>query len=254
MSWFNSNYQFRIPISVDFSTITSGVPVLKDVQVDVPDDYDLFWTTIRSDFRDVVPCFPDGNVVPFKRSVANYSGRQLQLQMDNVSCPKTRCTVQLFLYYGFATESVDRATTPTITTPSTGHIYLGAPTGRTVVATTRQPNTQEPLAQFQKATTEVIDIWFSLKTLLSNRVESYNERDLFEEVNTVKIQSLDAAGANDDARFEQTNVRFINGWVRARVKAGSSGTNYAVSAQIETDQNQLFDVRCLLKVIDLLPQ
>ena len=254
MSWFNSNYEFRIPISVDFSTITSGVPVLKDVQVDVPDDYDLFWTTIRSDFLDVVPCFPDGAVIPFKRSVSNYANRQLQLQMDSISCPKTRCTVQIFLYYGNATESTDRATTPTITTPSTGHIYLGAPSGRVVTPTLRQPNTQEPLAQFQKASTEVIDIWFSLKTLLSSRVEAFNERDLFEEVNTVKIQSLDAAGANDDARFEQTNVRFINGWVRARVKAGSSGTNYAVAAQIETDQNQLFDVRCLLKVIDLLPQ
>lgn len=253
MSWFNSNYQFRIPISVDFSTISSGVPVLKDVQVDVPIDFDLFWSTIRSDFLDVVPCFPDGGVVPFKRSSATYATRTLQLQMDNVSCPKTKCTVQLFLYYGYSSESVDRATTPTITTPSTGHIYLGAPSGRVVTPTNRQPNTQEPLVQFQKASTEVIDIWFSLASLVSGRVETYNERMLFEEINHVKIQSLDAAGSNDDARFEQTNVRFINGWLRARVKAGASGTDYAVSAQIETDKNQMFDVRCLLKVIDLLP-
>ena len=81
--WFNENYLYRQPVTVDFSAVT-GSPTTKDVRITVPDDWDLFWDTIRSDFKDVVLTSEEGVVLDFQRTAANFSNRELKLEIDDL--------------------------------------------------------------------------------------------------------------------------------------------------------------------------
>lgn len=251
--WFNEDYIYRQPVTLDFSTVNT-VPSTQDVEVEVPKDWDLFWDTIRSDFLDVVLTDANGDVVAFARKAgANYSTKTLVLQIDAVSVPLANSLVQYFLYYGYSSESTDRSTSVTISTPRNGYIFLGSPLARIVDGYGLVPTSNQPTKTFVKQTTEEIDVFFSFQGLLESRVTESNGRLIFEEVDHCTVKSLDSSGTNDDARYDLEETRFLNGFIKARSIAGSDDTNYALSIQIITTTKQIYDIRCLIKVKDLLP-
>jgi len=251
--WFNEDYIYRQPITLDFSTVNT-VPSTQDIEIEVPKEWDLFWDTIRSDFLDVVVTDSNGDVVSFARKAgANYSTKTLVLQVDAVDVPAANCLVQYFLYYGYSSESTDRSTSVTISTPRDGFIFLGSPLARIVDGYGLIPTSNQPTKTFIKQTTEEIDIFFSFQGLLESRVTESNGRLIFEEVDHVIVQSLDSAGSNSDSRYDLGETRFLQGFVKARSIAGTNDTNYALSVQLVTTTKQIYDIRCLVKVKDLLP-
>ena len=89
--WFSTDYVYRHPITLDFSTVNS-IPANNDVEIVVPQDWDLFWDTIRSDFLDVVVTDVNGIVQQFQRKAgANYANKVLTLQLDNIQVPAANC-------------------------------------------------------------------------------------------------------------------------------------------------------------------
>ena len=251
--WFNEEYIYRQPITLDFSTVNT-VPSTQDVEIEVPKDWDLFWDTIRSDFKDVVVTDANGNVVNFSRKTgANYSTKKLVLQVDAVDVPAANCLVQYYLYYGYSSESTDRSVSTTISTPRDGFIFLGSPLNRIVDGYGLIPTSNQPTKTFIKQTTEEIDIFFSYQGLLESRVTESNSRLIFEEIDHVIVQSYDSSGSNSDSRYDLGETRFLQGYVKVRSKDGSNDTNYALSLQITTTTKQIYDIRCLIKVKDLLP-
>jgi len=251
--WFSTDYVYRHPITLDFSTVNS-IPANHDVEIVVPQDWDLFWDTIRSDFLDVVVTDVNGIVQQFQRKAgANYANKTLTLQLDNIQVPEANCMVQFYVYYGFATESTDRSSTITITTPRDGYIFLGAPLARIVDGYGLTPTANAPTTTFVKQTTEKIDIFFSLQGLLESRTTESNGRLLFEEVEFVTVQSLDSGGSNSDSRYDLREVRFMIGYIKVRSIAGTNNNNFALSTLISTTNKQIYDIRCLIKVKDLLP-
>jgi hypothetical protein len=70
----------------------------------------------------------------------------------------------------------------------------------------------------------------------------------------VQPKSLDSSGTDSDARYAQDDMYFIAGYANIRIKGGSSGSDYAVGLDIYTTTDQIFTVRALLKVQNLLPQ
>ena len=62
--------------------------------------------------------------------------------------------------------------------------------------------------------------------------------------------------AVDIARYSEADTRYIPGWIGAKFKAGSAGTNYTVAIEIVTTCTgftQKYSARALLSINNLLP-
>lgn len=250
--WFDSNYSFRVPITLDFSGV-SGSPVLKDVEIVIPVDWDLFWKTIRSDFKDVVVTDAESNVVDFERHPSDYATRVLTLLLDAVPVGCDNCLMQYFLYFGYADESIDAGGSFSITSAEKGFIELGAPFGRIVAPFSIRPSVNQPQTIFVKSTLEELDIFFAISGIMSPRIDQYNKRQDFETIRSAIVQSYDKDGAEASGRYDLEDTRFINGFVKVRSKAGSADADYALSLQITTTNKQIYDIRCIISVRNLLP-
>jgi len=252
MGWYNKNYKKRQMIGVDVFGGT-GIAATIDIEVEVPSDWDTFWDEIRSDFLDVVVTDPSGKLVKFARSGANYANRTLTLQIDAYSSNNDDSMNALWIYYGYANESVDSSVAVTITSAKTGYILLERPYSRIVPSVGGQSATDAPITSFNKGANDEVDIFFLTSGLLGRRIDNYNERDFFEAVDYVTIASYDNAGANDATRYDETETRLGNNFVRARYKLGDTGSDYAVTVQIVTTEKQIIESRAILRVKTLLP-
>ena len=252
--WFNENYSFRVPIALDFSAV-GAVPATIDIEVDIPAAWDLFWTSIRSDMLDVVVTDSDSDVAAFNFK-AGYSSvtRTLTLQIDAVTVGTANSIQNYFLYFGYADEATDRKVAVTISTPDKGFIWLGAPYGRVVAPLSSRAASNQPQTVFTKSTLEEIDIFFNVGSLLAPRIDQYNKRMVFEDIEEIIVRSYDAAGSSSDSRYDLAETRFITGFVKVRSKGGSNNTDYALSLQITTTEKEIYDIRCLIKVKNLLPE
>jgi len=248
--WWNEEYIYRQPVTIDFSTVTTST---SDVTITVPPDWDLFWDTIRSDFKDVVLTDSNGTLLDFQRRSANYSTQLLVLEINDLDVAENNCIQQIFLFYGYADESTDHSTTFSTSSPKNGFIHLGAPLLRIVEGYGLVPTSNQPVQTFVKSTDEEIDVYFSIQGLLASRITEANGRLLFEEITHVFVNSLDSSGTNAVERYDIRETRFMNGYIRVRSKAGSDDTNYALALKVHTTTLQLYDIRCLIKVKDLLP-
>jgi hypothetical protein len=253
MTWFDDDFKQRKPIAVDASATGAGATENKDVEIVIPNDWDLFWENIRSDMFDVVMCNNAGDVLTFKRKPgADYSTRSLTLQVDQVST-KTLAVNRLFVYFQNPTQTTDLSQDVSITSPLAGYIDLSRPSALIVSQPLQRPPSSEPQTAFVKASTDEIDIYFAVNGIFNVRANPYNNRLGLEGIKYVNVLSLDASGSNDAARYDETKTRFIDGFVRARSKGGTSGTDYALVCRIVSTNLQQIDIRCLIQVRDQLP-
>jgi len=253
MTWYDNDFKQRQPIAVDASATGSGAVEAKDIEIEVPDDWDLFWDNIRSDFFDVVVVDVNGNLLDFKRKTgANYSTRTLTLQVDDFST-KTQAVNFIYVYFQNPDQTTDLSATFDVSGPLDGHIDLSRPSALLVSQPLQRPPSSEPQTAFVKASTDAIDIFFATSGLFNLRANPYNGRLGLEGISYVNAQSLDSSGTNDTARYDETNIRFINGYVRIRAKGGSDDTDYALVCRITTTNFQQIDIRCLIQVRDQLP-
>lgn len=253
MTWYDSDFKQRKPVAVDASATGTGTTVAKDVEIQIPDDWDLFWDNIRSDMFDVVVTDANGQLVDFKRKTgADYSTRTLTLQVNDVST-KTLAVNLLFVYYQNPDQTTDLSATFDVSGPLDGHIDLSRPSALLVSQPLQRPPSSEPQTAFVKASTDAIDIFFSTAGLFNIRANPYNDRLGLEGIFYVNAQSLDSSGTNDTGRYDETNIRFIDGFVRIRAKGGSDDTDYALVCRITSTNFQQIDIRCLIQVRDQLP-
>ena len=251
--WYNENYISRQAVTVDFSAVTA-VPSAYFVEIEIPADWDQFWDNIRSDGNDIVITDSAGTKLDFQfKSGFNLSTRTLTLEVEQIDVPVSKCMLQLFLYYNNPDQASSEQTSISPSSPKFGHVFLGAATSKIVEAQNLFPVGTAPITTYQKQTTEIIDIYFSTQGILGSRVDAYNEKPRFEEIHYVTVKSLNSSGTDSDTRYQLDETRFINGYVRARSKAGDDGSNYAFGVQIKTTVDQIYDIRTLLKIKDLLP-
>ena len=115
---------------------------------------------------------------------------------------------------------------------------------------------ESPAASFQKTVDEEVYIWFRVGSLLARRISQYNNHLDYEQISYIKVQSLDAAGSNDAARYTEGETRFLPSWVGVKVKAGSGGVDYTIAVEIVTTSSgltQTLSARALLRIRNLLP-
>ena len=252
MSWYDADYKRRQAVTV-LAFGGTGVQATVDVDIEVPSDWDGFWDNIRSDFKDVVVTDNKGNLLDFKRENANYANRELSLHVNDLTISHDNSANVVFIYFFYPDETTDHSTTFTISSPKAGKIILSAPHSRLVAAKSSTNISQQPLQTFTKASSEEIHVFFRISSELATRIESYNDRSNQEEIDYFYIKSLDSSGTNADSRYDQTQLRIGNGFIRATFKGGDDDTTYAMLLTYETTLKQVLESRALLFVNDVLP-
>ena len=253
MTWYDKNFNYRQRVAVQ-TVGGGGSSATVDVEFIVPPDWDHFWEQIRSDMFDVVPTTNKGVALTFSRKGgASYANRSLTIQVDGLAILNDNSITMIYLYYGYASAS-DLSGSVTITSAKTGIISLQRPSGFLVPAIGRSAASDSLLTSFLKGASEHVDIFFLIGGMLVTRLDSYNEHLDQEDIDYVQVFSYDSSGTNDTSRIEVLATEFGGGFVRARFKGGSSGSNYAATIQIYTTENQILESRALLRVKDLLPE
>ena len=251
MTWYDDNYKQRQPIAIDALSGDGSVQV-KDITLTIPKTWDIFWDNIRSDMFDVVPVDVEGNLLTFKRASATLSTRTLVIEIDNYSV-KTQAINQIFLYFQNPDQSSDPASSFTASSAINAYIDISQAGGFIVRQPLNRPQTQSPLQAITKSTGDVIDVFFSVAGLFRSMSSPYANRIDYENIIYVTVQSLDSSGTDSSARYEFADTRFIDGFVKARTKAGSDGEDYAFMITVTTNTDQFIDIRCLVQVRNQLP-
>jgi len=253
MTWYDADYRRRQIVAID-ATGGSGTTATIDAEFLVPSDWDDFWDNIRSDFNDVVVTNSEGNLVNFARKAgANYSTRTLTLQIDGLQIKNDDSFAVAYVYFFQPTEATDHSTSVTISSIKTGHIMLSSPHSRVVSQPASQSALDSPIQSFVKASTDEIHVFFIVNSNLAKRISPFNERNDEEGIDYVQVKSFDSSGADASARYDEASTRFGNGFVRATYKAGDNGTDYAIAIEVSTTLGQLYQIRAILRVKNLLP-
>ena len=253
MTWFNEEYRRRQIVGIN-ATGGTGISGTIDVSFLVPADWDDFWDNIRSDFKDVVVTDSQGRLVQFRRkSGANYSTRTLTLQVDGLNIKNDDSFCVVYLYFFNPDETSDQSDTVTIDSPKTGYIMLSAPHSRIVSQASTSSALDTPVQSFVKSSVDEVHVFFVINQNFAKRFAPYNERNDEEGIEYIDVKSYDDSGTDSTERYDIRDTRIGNGFVRASFKAGTDGDSYAIAIQVYTTLGQLFEIRAILRVIDLLP-
>ena len=250
--WFDANYKRRVPVTIDV-TAGSGT-VTEDVSFTVPSDFDEFWTTIRSDGKDIVLCDKNGIKVDFKKNTFDYANRTAQIQGNDISLVGSRQNV-MWLYFNYSSETTDHTTAFTASSPKVGSIHLGGPSGQNIIGPLQSKSViNSPITTITKDPTDQIDVWFSTAGLFEKRIYPANKRNILAGPSYFEVESLDSSGTNSTDRYDYSLLRYVQGWVRVRAKSGTTDTDYVLRCIVFGDAGTAHVLSCLIKVRKLLPE
>jgi len=253
MSWYHPDYRRRQIVGINATGGAGGQGSIS-VEFTVPPDWDDFWNNIRSDFKDVVVTDSAGKIIPFARkSGANYSTRTLTMQLGSLTVKNTDSFCAVYLYFFNPDETSDESESVSVNNPKTGYIMLSAPHSRIVSQSSTSSALDTPVQSFVKSASDEIHIFFIINKNFAKRITPYNERNDEEGIEWVNVKSYDNTNQNSSERYNVNATRLGNGFVRATFKGGSSGSSYAIAIDVYTTLGQLFEIRAILRVIDLLP-
>jgi len=237
---------------IDCSSVSGSGSGNEDIKLEISPNFDIFWSSIRSDGFDVVLVTNTGQKANFKRQIFNYSLKQLTIEGQNI--PITKGTMSTaFLYFDFPDQVVDESVAFSTTSPVDSYVYEGQPSGFLVAQRQTATITESPIVIFQKDPIEEISVWFSLGGLLQKRKTKSRDSLIFDELSHLEVESIDSSGTNDTGRFKIDESRFIDGFVLIKAIAGVDGESYALRVKITTILGYVFVLQCQIKVIKLLP-
>ena len=252
MTWYNENYKRRMPVTIDGSATTSSTVQFTFL---VPDDWDDFWDNIKDTGIDVVLTKRDGTLLSFERFSFTYSTRTCLLRADNLPVNGEYAIHVIWLYWDYADETVDQSTSQTMVgSPLTASVYLGAPFGRIVNLTTiNNVFTSQNMTVFSKQPEEIVDIWYPINHLLTPRSLSYNERLDYIGIDYILVEVINSSSVNQPSMYALEETKLINGFIKIRVKSGTTDTDYVVRCIIVCTDSEKYIQSSLLQVKKLLP-
>ena len=246
MTWYDKNWKYRAAIALD-NTAGSGPPI--DGEVTIPVHWDHFWNTIESNAHSVRFTQSDGTTIcAYNRQTWTYADRSGVFQIDAVQALANE-TVGIYMYWGNASAG-DGDGSPTISSAKTGEIEVGAPTSPIVTLQLDPYGSSNPKPRFQKTVSEVLDVWIDCRPALARRGFSNAGSSRYEEIHCVNML-VETNGSAQASMIEETKTRIMDpGWVKVRVKAGSTGTSYTVIPRITTSLGRVIEARAIMKVVN----
>jgi hypothetical protein len=232
----NTNtFAYSYPIAVDN---TGGAAGSSDVQVVLPTDLDLFWTTVQSDGDDVRLVDADGKtLLVYQLSAWVYATRSGTIQIDNYALPAGEMC-QIWLVWG--NSSVSSAAGSFVAgAVKTGYIAVCAPLGKLIPAIRENFRAQRPRAQLQKASGESIFFTLDVREALGRRRKGqpWGGDYRCEEIDYVSYR-VTLAGAAQGAMIDEAKIRFYPEGPRLYLTAGSDGSEYTVEVTVVTTELQ----------------
>ena len=253
-SWYNSAWKERAPVAINFNAGAGAPPPGAsniDWELSIPSTWSRFWDNILVSGFDVILTDAHNNLLTFRRRTYTHATQSLILEVDNM--PAFDNAMNGAWLYWNNPAAADAASVFVGAALKTGIVYIGGPSGRVVQTIPSRPSSDTPSTVFQKTDGETVFIWFSLQGLFGPRIDASQKRKFLESIKYCNVFSYNAAGTHDPARVVANSTRFINGWVAVQVTAGVNGTDYTVSLEIMTTEDQILTPRCLLQVRNLLP-
>lgn len=244
MSWYKKAWLFRRSIAVDH---TGGVAATIDVSIALPADDDTLWSNVQSDGDDLYVTDADGlTKLNYDLTGFNSTNRTGTLRVDGYSAPEGGM-LQLFVYFGNAAATSGQSAV-TIDSPKTGYWETGCEGVPLIRCTRERAKDTKPRVTIAKAPNEVLHVWWDVAGLLTKRCDVYEDRDLYEEIDSVNFE-VHANDADQSGLRTVTATRIVDGhYVRTEVKAGTSGTTYTMVLKVLTTTGRKLECRALLAV------
>jgi hypothetical protein len=246
MTWFDSNYSKRMPIAIDNN---AGSATTIDGTVTIPKYWDEFWATVRDNGFDVRFTQSDGTTeVNYNRATWDYGARSGVFNIDAIQSLANQ-TIVIYMYWGNSSAG-DGSSSPTISSAKTGEIEVGVPTVPILTLKLDKYGSTIASQQFQKTAEEQLDVWVDCTKMLTRRRVATQYSMRYEEIHAVNL-TVETNGSTTASAFDETKTRAIDpGWVRVRVKGGSSGTSYTLIVTITTSLARVIQARAVMKVFD----
>ena len=249
MAWIKGSdtWNRRAPIAVDN---TAGSTGNQYVQVVVPPDMEEFWTHVnQTDGRDVrITDYTGASIVPYALSGFNATTRTLTINIGLYSAPVV-AMYQMWLYWDSATAA-SGASTVTVDTPKTGKVELGHPTDLRSHVQHEPSGGVRPVTQLSKPSADADWIYWDLRQVLQQYLSPAYGFGRLEEIGWASV-AVTTGGESQSGMVDATKTRFIDGWVKTLIKAGSSGTDYTVALTVTTSLGRTLTARCWLFVRDV---
>ena len=237
-------FTWRRPVAIDNSAGSSGSI---DWTLTVPAFDDLFWGNIRSSAQDLRVTAADGvTLLTFEADSFNSTTRTVTIQVDNDTAEAGSAVLQRWVYWGNSSVS-SVSTTLTPASAKTGYLDLGRPTERQVKVRPERLGVQRWQGVVTKSASEQVWVYFDLRDVLQLFTDSFGKRYVYEDIAYVTYEVL-SGGAAQAAMVDATSVRFIDGWCRVLVKAGTTATDYTISLTVVTSLGRTLNPRAGLKV------
>ena len=185
-------------------------------------------------------------IVAYNRSAWDYANRSATFQLDAVQT-LANATCAVYMYWGYSSAS-DGDSSPTIASAKTGEVEVGCPTVPMLQAQLDPFGNSNPVQRFQKTVAEVLDVWIDCRSFLAKRCVPNAGSKRYEELHAVSY-SVETNGSAQASMIDQAYTRVLDpGWVRVRVKAGSTGTSYTIIPKITTSLGRVVEARAIMKV------
>lgn len=264
MAWYNDTYRRRTAITVDNPGTT---PI--DVDVTIPKEWDAFWTTIDTSGNELRVVTFDGQTV-LSYAIDDGSGgafsktnRLGRLRIDGMAVPTTASMLLIWLYWDPSSVVGSAAVAVVMASIRSGYIELGRPGQHRFAHRSQTPRSTKPRDIVHKTVLEQAYVWVRYDHALGKRFTAGRGGSRHEEPLLVTMNVQNSSAADQTAMYDLTECRWVESprgelWLRARVKAGTSGTNYTIVLLTRTilpgltSAQQLLETRIALAVRDNL--
>jgi hypothetical protein len=238
-----NEFAYRRPIAIDNSGGSSGA---FGWSILLPKFDDLFWSNVRSSGEDMRVTAADGQtLITFEAAGFSQSTRTVTIEVASDTAEAGSAVLQRWLYWG--NSAVSTASTSVVAGAKTGYLDLGRPTERQIKVRPERAGSTRWQGRTAKSASEQVWVYFDLRDMLQTFTDNYGRKFHYEEIAYVSYEVL-AGGAAQAAMIDATSIRFIDGWCRVLVKAGTTGVNYTISLTVVTSLGRTLNPRAGLLV------
>lgn len=235
---YSSTYTRRTALTLDSAGATA------DFDVTIPPEWDDFWTTIDSSANNLRVVWYDGKTV-LNYAVDNGSGSSFdktnrlgRIRLDGVAVPATAGMVLIYLYWAPTSNQSSGAVAVTMTSVRNGYIELGRPGQDRFEHRPQSTTLTRPHDIIHKTAGEQRHLWIRYDRVLAKRPTPGNGSPQHEEPLYVTQTVEDSGGSDQATMYTLTDARWVwwrgTLWLRATVKAGTTGTNYTAVLLVRT--------------------
>ncbi|MAF72414.1 MAG: hypothetical protein CMH39_00130 [Micrococcales bacterium] len=266
MSWYNSNYKFREPVTAFNNTSATTV----DIELVIPSDFPRFWDNVASDNDDVVITASDGQTkLDFQVSSWNYANKTGTIKIKGYALPNGQLSVSgkiiaVYMYFGFddgaggSPTSVQNTNLAALSNAITStFVEVGDPlrAGAQVLTAAFEPPGQSAPAQvlYAPGGTDIkTNFFFDVRPMLAARRQLFNGSLLLEEIDTFDflIHHTDGTDLTSSMVLESEGRIFNPGYIRLGFQTVNThnADNYLITLKLVTDTGRLLEFYATLKV------